>query len=168
MIFSINRKIFQLHDWKILTSSNFTTNWKWKWLNHIRHGRKTVAGKKTRGVGFQRSVNRRKDPRKSSNRLNTSLGRKIDFRAILKKVQHLVSQGIYTQNWKISCILYKPRWCWEIRRRLGSLIYFVRPCWNTKNISIFSYLRAKHEILFGHKVNSCFYVKILEILNSLQ
>ena len=60
------------------------------------------------------------------------------FRAILKKVQHLVSQGIYRQRWKTSWMLCNPRWCWDILRHLGSLIYFFKPFCTTKNVSIFS------------------------------
>ena len=84
------------------------------------------------------------------------------FWANLKKVRHLVSSHrIYRQKWKISWILCKPRWCWD---HLGSLIYFVRLSCNTNNVSIYFFLTcATNEILFGHKVNSCFYVKILDI-----
>ena len=60
------------------------------------------------------------------------------FRVILKKVRHLVWQGIYRQRWKTSWMLCNPRWCWDILRHLGSLIYFVRPFCTIKNVSIFS------------------------------
>ena len=60
------------------------------------------------------------------------------FRAILKKVRHLVWQGIYRQRWKTSWMLCNPRRCWDILRHLGSLIYFVRPFCTIKNVSIFS------------------------------
>ena len=72
-----------------------------------------------------------------------------------------VAHRIYRQKWKISWMLCKPRWCWN---HLGSLIYFVRLSCNTNNVSIYFFLTcATNEILFGHKVNSCFYVKILDI-----
>ena len=55
-----------------------------------------------------------------------------------KKVRHLVLQEIYRQKWKTSWMLCKPRWCWDILRHLGSLIYIVRTFCNTKNVSTFS------------------------------
>ena len=42
--FSTNRKLISI-SWKVWTCSNFSTNWKWKWINRIRHGRKNLVGK---------------------------------------------------------------------------------------------------------------------------
>ena len=70
-----------------------------------------------------------------------------------KKVRQLVSQGIYRQKWKTSWMLCN-RWCWDILRHLGALLYFVRPFCTTQNVSIFSQLWATNEISYGHKVNS--------------
>ena len=44
LIFSTNRKLISI-SWKVWTYSNFSTNWKWKWMNRIWHGRKNVVGK---------------------------------------------------------------------------------------------------------------------------
>ena len=41
LTFSTNRKLISI-SWKC---SNFSTNWKWKWMNRIRHVRKIVIGK---------------------------------------------------------------------------------------------------------------------------
>ena len=44
LTFSTNRKLISI-SWKVWACSNFSTNWKWKWINRIQHGRKNVAGK---------------------------------------------------------------------------------------------------------------------------
>ena len=44
LTFSTNRKLISI-SWKVWTCSNFSTNWKWKWMNRIRHGRRNVVGK---------------------------------------------------------------------------------------------------------------------------
>ena len=44
LTFSANRKLISI-SWKVWTCSNFSTNWKWKWMNRIRHGRKNVVRK---------------------------------------------------------------------------------------------------------------------------
>ena len=44
LTFSTNGKLISI-SWKVWTCSNFSTNWKWKWMNRIRHGRKNVVGK---------------------------------------------------------------------------------------------------------------------------
>ena len=44
LTFSTNQKLISI-SWKVWTCSNFSTNWKWKWMNRIRHGRKNVVGK---------------------------------------------------------------------------------------------------------------------------
>ena len=44
LTFSTNPKLISI-SWKVWTFSNFSTNWKWKWMNRIRHGRKNVVGK---------------------------------------------------------------------------------------------------------------------------
>ena len=44
LTFSTNWKLISI-SWKFSTCSNFSTNWKWKWMNRIQHGRKNVVGK---------------------------------------------------------------------------------------------------------------------------
>ena len=44
LTFSTNQKLISI-SWKVWTCSNFSTNWKWKWMNRIRHGRKNLEGK---------------------------------------------------------------------------------------------------------------------------
>ena len=44
LTFSTNRKLISI-SWKVWACSNFSTNWKWKWINRIQHGRKNVVGK---------------------------------------------------------------------------------------------------------------------------
>ena len=39
LTFLTNRKLISI-SWKVWTCSSFSTNWKWKWMNRIRHGRK--------------------------------------------------------------------------------------------------------------------------------
>ena len=43
LTFSTNWKLISI-SWKVWTCSNFSTNWKWKWMNRIQHGRKNVVG----------------------------------------------------------------------------------------------------------------------------
>ena len=45
LTFSTNRKLISI-SWKVSTCSNISTNWKWKWMNHISHGRKNVLEKR--------------------------------------------------------------------------------------------------------------------------
>ena len=44
LTFSTNRKLISI-SWKVWTCSNFSTNWKWKWMNRIRHGKKKAVEK---------------------------------------------------------------------------------------------------------------------------
>ena len=47
LTFLTNRKLISI-SWKVWTCSSFSTNWKWKWMNGIRHGSKNVVGKRGR------------------------------------------------------------------------------------------------------------------------
>ena len=42
--FSTNRNLISING-KVWTSLNFSTNWHWKWMNRIWHGKKNVVGK---------------------------------------------------------------------------------------------------------------------------
>ena len=44
LTFSINRKLISI-SWNVWTCSNFSTNWKWKWMNRIQHESKNVVVK---------------------------------------------------------------------------------------------------------------------------
>ena len=69
-----------------------------------------------------------------------------------KKVRQLVSQGIYRQKWKTSWMLCNPRWCWDILRHLGTLLYFAR----RKCIYFFLTLSYKWDFIWSQSQFICF------------
>ena len=56
LTFLTNRKFISI-SWKVWTCLNFSTSWKWKWLNRIWHGRKIVVGKQKFELIWEISVN---------------------------------------------------------------------------------------------------------------